>query len=115
MQQAARALDRDLVIFRARLAEEIVVGGSQMPHGGDAGPVMLTQDTEAFLYTFIGSDIDGYGHAVRRRRRRCIAVETHNIVEALAQPSHQRGANSSVGAADQDDIAFWLHSGTPIT
>ena len=86
-QQASRALNRDFVIFRARLADEIVIGG-QMHNRGNARPVVLTQHVQAFFYAVIGSHIDRYVRATRRRRTRRLTVEAYDIVEAFAQAPH---------------------------
>ena len=55
-----------------------------MHNRGNARPVMLTQHTQALSYTIIGSHIDGYVRATRRRRARRLTVEAHDIVEAFA-------------------------------
>jgi len=108
VQQAPGALDRDLFVFRARLAEKIVIG-RQMNHGCNPGTVTFTQDAQSFLNTLIGSDVDGDARTTRRRRTRRLAVETHDIAEASRQPLHHSTADVPVGTSDQDDLFFLFH------
>ena len=94
-QQARRALERELLVLRARFAEEIVVGG-RVDHRGDPRPMFLAKNAQSFPHTFVGSDVDGHAHAVLRRWSGCFAVEAYDIVETLAQALAHCAANASV-------------------
>lgn len=107
-QQAARALDRDQVVLRALLAEEIIVRG-QVHDGGDLRSVMLAKHVQAVANAVVRGDVDGDSHAVGRRRCRRLEIEADDVVESLAQPFHHRRADPPVGTGDQDDVAFGIH------
>lgn len=107
-QQAAGALDGDLFVLRARLAEEVVVS-REMDHRGDVCPVVLADGAQSVAHALVGRELDGDVHAARRRRTGRFAVETHHVLEAPGEPAHHGLANPSAGTADQDDPPFGRH------
>jgi hypothetical protein len=107
-EQPAGPLDGDLLVLRARLAEEIVVGG-EVDHRGHVRPVVGTDGAQPLPHALVGRNVDGDTDAARRRRLGRLAVEADDVRELSGEPPHDSVADPPVGAADDEDPALRLH------
>ena len=111
-QQPAGPLHCDLLVFGARLSEEIVIGG-EMDHGSDVCSMVFTDGLESLPHALVGRDLDGDVHATRRRGRRRLAVDADHIGEAANEPPHHSVADPTTGARNEDDPAVRSHDLLP--
>ena len=100
---------RDLVVFGAGLAQEVVVGG-EVDDRCDMAPMMLVDLAQPLAHALVGGNLDGNVGAPGWRGRGRLAVETHDGLELSRQPAHHRVADSPVRSRHDDDAVVRCHA-----
>src|SRR5680860_696591 len=107
-QHPARAAHGDLLVLRARLAQEVVVRG-EMDERRDAAPVVLTDRFEPLPDAVVRGDVDRDIHAARRRRVVGLAIEADDVTGAAGESPHHRIPDPTVRTRDDDDAVVCRH------
>jgi hypothetical protein len=104
LQEPLGAAHRDLLVKRARFAQEIVIGG-EMDYRGDAVPVCDSDALKRAFDSGFRGQVDAYAFRSWRRRVRRHPIEADQG-EFARELVDQSRANEAAAAGDNHDLTF---------